>query len=427
MSRDCTIEPGGLIAAVAQAADSIVITDAGGKIQYVNPAFTAMTGYAGEEVVGQNPRILKSGWQSEAFYKELWSTIRSGRPWFGELTNRRKDGTLYVEEMRITPVRDPTGEIVSYVAIKRDVTLRRAADEAQGMLSAIVENSEDAIIAGTTAGFILTWNRGAKAIFGYSSEEAIGQHVSMLIVPGREPELTQLTARIAQGITVSQCEASCRRKDGRDICVSITGSPIRNSAGDVIALSEVLRDISERREAEQARALLAAIVESSDEAIHSVSLDGVVLSWNRGAEVMYGYSCREIIGESGGVLCLPERQEQALEVLAAIRQGRAIPPYATVLQAKDGHRIDVLLSISPTRNPAGELTGASVMARDIGDRLRAERKVKEAKSASAEVLRTHPSACAWSGWTIALSRSIRRCAACWDIPRRNCLRPPGWN
>ena len=89
-----------------QAADGIVITDAGGIIQYVNPAFIRMTGYTSEEAVGQYPSILKSGRHSADFYEQLWKTIRSGQVWVGELLNRRKDGTFYNEEMRITPVRD---------------------------------------------------------------------------------------------------------------------------------------------------------------------------------------------------------------------------------------------------------------------------------------------------------------------------------
>jgi PAS domain S-box-containing protein len=181
------IERAGLTAAVEQAADGIVITTIDGKIQYVNPAFTAMTGYTSEEAIGQNPSILKSGRQTQLFYEELWKNIRSGRVWFGEIVNRRKDGTLYTEEMRITPVRDCAGEVVSYIAIKHDVTERRTTAEAQDFLAAIVKSSEDAILAYTPAGFILTWNRGAETVFGYSAEDVIGKPMSILVAPERLP------------------------------------------------------------------------------------------------------------------------------------------------------------------------------------------------------------------------------------------------
>jgi diguanylate cyclase (GGDEF)-like protein/PAS domain S-box-containing protein len=115
--------------ALEAAADGIVITRIDGAIAWVNPAFTRMTGYASEEVIGQNPRILRSGVQREAFYRQMWETIKVGNIWRGELYNRRKDGSLYVEEMAITPVLGEKGEISHFVAIKQDVTPRKRQEE----------------------------------------------------------------------------------------------------------------------------------------------------------------------------------------------------------------------------------------------------------------------------------------------------------
>jgi PAS domain S-box-containing protein len=173
-SESGSIERAGLVAAVEQAADAVIITDTSGKIRYVNPAFTAITGYSGEEALGQHTRMLKSGCQPAAVYQELWNSILSGRVWHGELTNRRKDGTLYQEEMQITPVQASNGAIVSFIAIKRDVTERRAAEEAQKFLATIVESSQEAIISFTREGIIRTWNRGAEVLFGRAAAEAIG-------------------------------------------------------------------------------------------------------------------------------------------------------------------------------------------------------------------------------------------------------------
>jgi len=108
--------------AVQHAAEAIVITNAEGTIEYVNPAFTEITGYSAAEAIGQNPRILKSGRQDEAFYQTLWSTITSGKVWRGRFVNRRKDGTLYHEQAAIAPVRDDAGRITQFVAVKRDIT-----------------------------------------------------------------------------------------------------------------------------------------------------------------------------------------------------------------------------------------------------------------------------------------------------------------
>jgi PAS domain S-box-containing protein len=173
-SVDCergAIEHAGLAAAVEQAAAGIIITGAGGKIQYVNPAFTAMTGYTRDEVMGQNPRFLKSGLQPDAFYRELWSTIAAGKVWNGELTNRRKDGTVFSEEMRIAPVHDPSGAITGYIAIKHDVTEKRAAQEALHNLQEFSQSTIDALSShlcvlndrGTIIAVNHAWNQFALA------------------------------------------------------------------------------------------------------------------------------------------------------------------------------------------------------------------------------------------------------------------------
>jgi two-component system, cell cycle sensor histidine kinase and response regulator CckA len=111
-----------LMAAIEQVGEVIVMTDAQGIIQFVNPAFERTTGYSREETLGRNPRILKSGKQDELFYHNLWDTLTSGRTWEGRMVNRRKDGTLYTEETTITPIRDASGRIVNYVAVNRDIT-----------------------------------------------------------------------------------------------------------------------------------------------------------------------------------------------------------------------------------------------------------------------------------------------------------------
>jgi PAS domain S-box-containing protein len=111
-----------MMTAMEQVTDAVMITDAEGTIQYVNPAFERMTGYAHGEAVGQNPRILNSGRQDGAFYENLWKTVSNGTSWAGRFVNKRKDGTLYTEEATISPMRDAAGRIVNFVAVKRDIT-----------------------------------------------------------------------------------------------------------------------------------------------------------------------------------------------------------------------------------------------------------------------------------------------------------------
>ncbi|MFW5747143.1 MAG: PAS domain S-box protein, partial [Nanoarchaeota archaeon] len=118
-----------LTTAMNQASETIVVTDVSGAIVYVNPSFEATTGYAGKDVIGENPRILKSGEQGAAFYEEMWQIISSGETWKGEFVNRRKDGSLYVEEATITPIFDEKGQIMNYLAIKYDITDKKQAEQ----------------------------------------------------------------------------------------------------------------------------------------------------------------------------------------------------------------------------------------------------------------------------------------------------------
>jgi len=381
----------GLAAAVEQAAEGIVITATDGTIQYVNPAFSALTGYTREEAVGQQPRILKSGLQSATLYEDLWNTIRRGQVWQGEIVNRRKDGTFYTEEMQITPVEDAGGQIISYIAIKRDVTGRRAADEAQAFLAAIVESSGDAILTFTVAGIILTFNRGAEAVFGHAAVDVIGKDGSILVPPDRQVRLAKLLERARQGQVVSQHEGIGLRKDGRRFPASVTAFPTRNSSGEVAAVAMILRDVTARHEAERNRALLASIVECSDDAIHAVNLDGTIVSWNRGAEKLFGYSPQDIVGKSIAILAPQGRGEEVAHFLEAVAQGDSVAPFETVLRAKDGREVDVALSISPIRNANGDVVGASATAHDIRVRIEARRKLRESEERFRDLFEHAPS------------------------------------
>ena len=118
-----------MVTAIEQAAEAVMITDAQGEVQYVNPAFTAITGYSRSEILGKNPRALQSGEQDAAFYEKMWRALRAGRVWHGEVIDRGKDGSLYKEEMTITPVRDETGEVTHFIAIMRDITAQKRLEE----------------------------------------------------------------------------------------------------------------------------------------------------------------------------------------------------------------------------------------------------------------------------------------------------------
>ncbi len=372
------IEKAHLIAAVEQTVEAIVITDVAGSILYVNPAFTRITGYSSEEVLGKTPNILKSGIHDTAFHENIWRTIRAGEVWSGELINRRKDGSLFAEEATITPLRDAEGTLTGYIAIKQDVTERRAAEKAQKFLASIVDYSDDAIIGRTPDGIIVSWNRGAETLFGYRAEEIIGKNITVLASPEAAPMVNAVIERVRRGEVMPTFDGSAITKDGRRIEISASVSPVKDSQGNLVAVASILRDITERKRAEDARALLAAVVESTDDAIVAVSRDNVVLGWNKAAENIYGYTAQEIVGQSNKIFVPPDHMEEFEAIFKQVLSEEKVMRFESVRQRKDGKSIDLALTYSPIKNPQGKVIGVSAIVRDITETKATQKALQEA-------------------------------------------------
>jgi len=256
-----------------------------------------------------------------------------------------------------------------------------ADQEASLRLAAIVDSSDDAIIGKTLAGVITSWNAAAERLFGYTSGEAVGQHIALIIPQERWLEEDDVLARVRAGQRVDHLETVRVAKNGRRVDVSITVSPMRDSSGRIIGASKVARDLSGRRQAEITQAHLAAIVESSDDAIVSKDLDGIIRTWNRGAERLFGYKAAEVIGRPITILIPPDRLDEEPGILARIRCGEPVDHYETVRRHKDGSLIDISLTVSPMRDAKGAIVGASKIARDITERKRAEEALRQSTEA----------------------------------------------
>jgi PAS domain S-box-containing protein len=161
--------------ALEVAANPIIISTRDGTIIWVNKAFEQLSGYTRDEALGKSTRLLKSGHQSSSFYKSLWETILSGKTWRGELVNRRKDGSFYQEEMTITPVKNGTGDITHFIAIKLDITERKRAEERICRLAQAVENSAELIAITDPDGRISFANRALLRATGYQESEIVGE------------------------------------------------------------------------------------------------------------------------------------------------------------------------------------------------------------------------------------------------------------
>ena len=493
-------------AALEAVANGIMITDSGGTILWTNPAFSALTGYASDEAVGRNSRILKSGRQDDSFYRDLWETVLSGRVWRGELVNRRKDGSLYTEEMKITPIRNAEGEICNFVAVKQDITERCNLEE---YLQALFEYAPDAYYLYDAAGCFVDANGAAEAITGFKKEELLGRsllsagllsddqigHVAEVVrrsfsapidsiemvltckdgtrvaVEGRsrplqlrgqtvvlglvrdisarkraEAERAQLVhdltervkemtalhsvARIlheeeherlpallervatelppawqypeltAARVTYGDIDASTptfhrtpwmqtaqfSTADGRRGVVEVAYLEPRPSADEgpflaeerklIDSLAEMLQVYLDRRRAEESQLRLAAIVESTDAGIISTDCNGVITSWNPGAERLFGYPAGEIVGRPVSVLFPPAHAEEGLGILPRVLRDGQLEHHETERRRRDGTSVEVSLTVSPIKDATGTVVGAAGIMEDISARKRLERRVR---------------------------------------------------
>ena len=246
--------------------------------------------------------------------------------------------------------------------------LGQSPDEVAARLAAILDASDDAIIGETVEGIITSWNRGAERIFGYTAREAIGQPITLIIPPELVDEETAVLGTIRAGRRVDHFDTMRVAKSGEMVRVSLTISPIRDAAGRIIGAFKIARDLSRQRQGEIAQARLAAIVDSSDDAIVSKTLAGVITSWNAAAERMFGWSAEEAVGQHITLIIPVEYHEEETHVLARLARGERINHFETIRQRKDGTRLPVSLTVSPVRDAAGVIVGASKVARDISER-----------------------------------------------------------
>lgn len=250
-------------AALQAAANSIVITDLKGTIVWTNPAFSALSGYSAEEVLGESPRLLNSDTQEEKFYAQMWATITSGKMWHGEIINRRKDGSLYTEEMTITPVSLRASGISHFVAIKQDISERKRAEEAlrqaEEKYRAIFEDAVVGIFQTTPDGCPLSINRALAQMYGYDSPEELLAEVSnvatqLFVDPGRRVELKQL---LEENGVVRGAELEVYRRDRTKKWVLVNLRAVRDADGQIVLHEGTVEDITDRKLAEEQVQFLA--------------------------------------------------------------------------------------------------------------------------------------------------------------------------
>lgn len=236
--------------------------------------------------------------------------------------------------------------------------------------------SHEPMFAWKLQGAIQSWNAGAERLYGFAPDEAVGHSSHSLLQTKHPIELAELQSQLLKDrYWAGELRHTC--KDGREVIVD---SRMQLLGNDTVL--EVNRDVTEVRtllaklqEREQRLRSLAAIVESSDDAIVSKSLDGVIATWNNGAERMFGYSAEEAIGQPITIVIPKERLHEEHEILTCVRRGERLDHFETVRRRKDGSLFDISLTVSPIKNNEGKIVGASKIARDITEQKRAQEQI----------------------------------------------------
>ena len=238
---------------IESASNGILIVDAQAPdmpIVYCNAAFEKITGYPKEEVLGQNCRFLQGRDRDQPELDKLRKAIHHGQECRVELRNYRKDGSFFWNELYIAPVRNNQGEVSHFVGVQTDITEAKRGRLVNLELAAIVESCEEAIIGKTAEGIIRSWNKGAERLYGYTEKEVLGKSITMIFPPDKLSEFEEIMNQIKGGHGINQLETVRRRKDGTDIQVAITISPIADERGNLIGSSVLAYDIGERKQRE---------------------------------------------------------------------------------------------------------------------------------------------------------------------------------
>jgi PAS domain S-box-containing protein len=373
-----------LASIVGSAMDAIITIDNGQRIVLFNLAAEKLFRRPATEAIGQlvdrfiPERFRSSHREHVCIFGETGATTRAMGA-LGTLFGLRADGGEFPIEASISQI-EVRGQKL-FTVILRDISERKRAEATVTQLAAIVDSSEDAIIGKALDGTILSWNAGAKRIYGYSADEVEGRNISILIPPDRPNEVPDILERLRRGERVEHLETVRMRKDGKQIDVSVTISPVKDAAGRITGSSAIARDVTERKRAEAAlresEAYFRAVAESSIDAMVATDSVGRISAWNPAAQRMFQYTEEEILGQPLTVI-MPERYRKAYQEGMHRYQHTGISRYIggtmeLVGQRKDGSEFPLEVSLSSWKTEQGEFYHGII--RDITDRMKLEQEL----------------------------------------------------
>jgi PAS domain S-box-containing protein len=378
--------------------DAVITTDSRGCVTFLNPIAETLTGWASAEATGQPLsavfKIINEITRAPIEHP-VDRVLRDGRivglANHTALVSRR--GVVTAIEDSAAPIRDPSGAVIGAVMVFHDVSARRLAEsalnESELRFRTIFNQAAVGMAVMDLDGRFLQVNRKFTEVLGYTSAELQQRTFLQLAHPDDLAAAQASLARLAtEKATDAVLEARCLRKDGIVIWSLSTITMLREVSGRPRRLIGIVEDITSRKLAEEAQARLVAVIASSDDSIISMTLEGVVLSWNRGAELMYGYAPGEMIGRTTAILIPDNRLDEEPAILRRIRAGERIEHFETIRRRKDGALLDVSIAVSPIEDTRGAIVGASKITRDITERKRTEAALLETDRRKDEFLAT---------------------------------------
>jgi PAS domain S-box-containing protein len=376
--------------AVAQSPSVVVITDVDGQIEYVNPKFSEITGYSVEEVLGQNPRILKSNQHPLDLYEELWSTVLAGKEWRGELINRKKDGELYWESASISPVKDARGTTTHFVKVAEDISQRKKTEnalrESEEKFRNLAEQSPNMIFI-NQGGRVVYANRKCEEVMGYTREEFYAPDFDFLslVAPEYLDLVTTSLHKHMQGEDVPPYEYALVTKDGERL-ETILAPKVITYRGDWAILGTVT-DITTQKKAEEAlkreRDFSSTILNTVDSLVIVLDTQGRIVTFNRACEECSGYSLDEVKGKPfWNILLLPEEREAVMAMFGNLTADEPSTRYENHWLTKDGRRRLIAWSNSALADASGAVEHVISTGLDITERRQAELQLHEAMTAA---------------------------------------------
>lgn len=354
--------------------------DKDGLFIQVNDTELEWLGYARDEIVGKMHVFDLMTPGSARIFHDNFSAFKA-RGWVHDLELElvRRTGTILPVLLNATMVTDSDGHFVMTRSTLHDITERKRAEaaswESEMRLQAFLDNSPSVIFAKDLDGRYLHVNAQFRRRFGLEGRQITGHTDEDLFSPYQAAIFRANDWEVIRRGTALEFEEAVDYVDGPRTNI-VCKFPIPDATGNIVAIGGIATDITERKEVEAANARLAAIVESSQDAIFTRSPDGIIQSWNAGAESLYGYTAAEAIGQPLSLLVPPDRRHERADNWRRLSQGQPVRPYETVRMTKDGRRIDVSVSLSPVRDSTGNITGVAAIIHDITERKRAEEEIR---------------------------------------------------